>query len=453
MATQRVAHGDMIVVRYADDVVLGFELKEEAERFLRELRERLAKFGLELHPEKTRLIEFGRYAAPNRESRGQGKPETFDFLGFTHMCGKNRKTGYFVVQRKTVKKRMRAKLQALKEELRKRMHEPIAKTGEWLQTVLRGCFQYYAVPNNTASLSTFRERLSGLWRKVIRRRSQQKRPHWNKLDRIFDRWLPRPRVLHPYPHARFDPERSFGAWARRIATNFSWDHLKAAKKDQEPHKTSAAYAKQRIGTGPLAWDAETSGSWNAQPGGPMVRLGSAGSTGDLYSRVFQFDPNIALSPVKGGIMKTHRYLRAYMAGTVVPTIIMACIMACLFVVFFIAPYLFKSPIPVERFIIFPMALVPAFFGLWNMLYTRLSAGRYLPLGLHGALLPLILIPLGMIGAVALEFMSFGSDGIVWFNSVTIPYVIVVPWIAIVMSIYYLIWKYFVSFFNKIIETT
>lgn len=127
---RNVARGDMIVVRYADDVVLGFELKEEAERFLRELRERLAKFGLEVHPEKTRLIEFGRYAAQNREGRGQGKPETFDFLGFTHMCGMTRKTGYFVVRRKTVKKRMRAKLQALKEELRKRMHAPIAETGE-----------------------------------------------------------------------------------------------------------------------------------------------------------------------------------------------------------------------------------------------------------------------------------------------------------------------------------
>jgi group II intron reverse transcriptase/maturase len=201
---QKVAHGDVIVVRYADDVVLGFELKEEAERFLRELRERLAKFGLELHPEKTQLIEFGRYAAQNRESRGQGKPETFDFLGFTHRCGKNGKTGYFVVQRNTVKKRMRAKLQALKEELRKRMHEPIAETGEWLRTVVRGYFQYYAVPGNIDNLSTFRERLSRLWRHVLRRRSQRKPPNWDKLDRLFDRWLPRPRIVHPFPHARFD---------------------------------------------------------------------------------------------------------------------------------------------------------------------------------------------------------------------------------------------------------
>ncbi len=201
---RKVAHGDMIVVRYADDGVLGFELKEEAERFLRELRERLAKFGLELHPEKTRLIEFGRHAAQHRESRGEGKPETFDFLGFTHMCGKNRKTGYFVVKRKTVKKRMRAKLLALKDELWLRMHEPIAETGEWLQTVVRGYYQYYAVPGNTVSLGVFRERLLGHWRHVIRRRSQKRRPNWERVGRYFDRWLPHPRILHPFPQARFD---------------------------------------------------------------------------------------------------------------------------------------------------------------------------------------------------------------------------------------------------------
>jgi len=201
---RKVARGDMIVVRYADDVVLGFERKEEAVRFLRELRERLTRFGLELHPEKTRLIEFGRYAGPNRERRGEGKPETFDFLGFTHMCGKNGKTGYFVVRRKTAKKQMRAKLQALKEELRLRMHEPLAETGKWLQTVIRGYNQYYAVPGNTASLGVFRERLLALWRHVIRRRSQKRPPNWDRLGRFFDRWLPRPCILHPFPHARFD---------------------------------------------------------------------------------------------------------------------------------------------------------------------------------------------------------------------------------------------------------
>jgi group II intron reverse transcriptase/maturase len=201
---RKVALGDMIVVRYADDAVLGFELKEEAERFLRELRERLAQFGLELHSEKTRLIEFGRYAGPNQASRGEGKPETFDFLGFTHMCGKNRKTGYFVVRRKTVRKRMRAKLKELKAELRRRMHEPLAETGKWLQTVVRGYYQYYAVPDNIASLGLFRERLLGLWRQVVRRRSQKRPPNWDCMGRLFDRWLPRPCILHPFPQVRFD---------------------------------------------------------------------------------------------------------------------------------------------------------------------------------------------------------------------------------------------------------
>jgi group II intron reverse transcriptase/maturase len=201
---RKVARGDMIVVRYADDAVLGFEHKEEAERFLRELQERLAKFGLELHPEKTRLIEFGRYAVPNRECRGEGKPETFDFLGFTHMCGKNGKTGYFVVRRKTVKKRMRAKLQAMKAELRRRMHEPLAETGKWLQSVVRGYYQYHAIPGNTICLGIFRERLIRLWRQVIRRRSQKRRPNWDRLGRYFDRWLPRPCVVHPFPQVRFD---------------------------------------------------------------------------------------------------------------------------------------------------------------------------------------------------------------------------------------------------------
>jgi group II intron reverse transcriptase/maturase len=201
---RKVARGDVIVVRYADDAVLGFELKEEAERFLREVRERLTQFGLELHPEKTRLIEFGRFAGPNRERRGEGKPETFDFLGFTHMCGKNGKTGYFVVRRKTVKKRMRAKLQEIKVELRRRMHEPLVETGEWLQKVVRGYYQYFAVPDNIASLSLFRERLLGLWRHVICRRSQKRPPNWDRLGRFFDRWLPRPCILHPFPHVRFD---------------------------------------------------------------------------------------------------------------------------------------------------------------------------------------------------------------------------------------------------------
>jgi group II intron reverse transcriptase/maturase len=201
---RKQGRGDVIVVRYADDVVLGFERKDEAERFLVEVRERLAKFGLELHPEKTRLIEFGRFAATNREKRGKGKPDTFDFLGFTHICGRAKKTGYFTVTRKTVKKRMRAKLQAIKAELRRRMHDPIAETGSWLEKVIRGYFLYHAVPENMDRLSLFREHVTRMWRHVLRRRSQTRRPSWTRLRRHFDRWLPRPRILHPYPQVRFD---------------------------------------------------------------------------------------------------------------------------------------------------------------------------------------------------------------------------------------------------------
>jgi RNA-directed DNA polymerase len=200
---KKVARGDVIVVRYADDAVLGFQDREEAERFLRELRERLAKFGLELHPEKTRLIEFGRFAEGNRQRREEGKPETFDFLGFTHMCGKSRQHRGFVVRRQTAAKRLRAKLQAIKEQLRLRMHQPLNSTGEWLQSVVRGYFQYHAVPGNTPTLGLFRARLRRLWRQVIRRRGQKHRPNWNRLEKLFERWLPQPRVLHPYPHQRF----------------------------------------------------------------------------------------------------------------------------------------------------------------------------------------------------------------------------------------------------------
>jgi group II intron reverse transcriptase/maturase len=201
---RKVARGDVIVVRYADDAVMGFEHRAEAEWFLEELRERLAKFGLELHSEKTRLIEFGRYAADNRERRGEGKPETFGFLGFTHWCGKGRKTGYFMVRRQTVRKRLRAKLQEIKAELRRRMHDPMSRTGEWLRSVVRGYFQYHAIPGNTPSLGLFLFRLRRLWRNVLRRRGQKHLPSWVRLMRLFDRWLPRPCVLHPYPHQRFD---------------------------------------------------------------------------------------------------------------------------------------------------------------------------------------------------------------------------------------------------------
>ncbi len=201
---EKVAQGDVIVVRYADDLVVGFENRMEAERFLREFRERLAKFGLELHPEKTRLIEFGRFAAPNRERRGERKPETFTFLGFTHHCGKRRKDGAFTVWRTTAKKRMVAKLLAIKTELSHRRHEPKAIIGEWLRKVTLGYFRYHAIPGNLPLLNVFRHRLRRLWRRVLIQRSQRGGISWARLQALCDRWIPPPRVLHPYPMQRFD---------------------------------------------------------------------------------------------------------------------------------------------------------------------------------------------------------------------------------------------------------
>jgi RNA-directed DNA polymerase len=210
---EKIARGDMIVVRYADDLVVGFEHRAEAERFLKEFGERLAKFGLEMHPEKTRLIEFGRQAWAKRQQEGKGKPETFQFLGFTHYCGENSK-GYFQVWRETVKKRMRAKLSEIKQELRTRMHEPIAQTGKWLKQVAQGYYRYHAVPGNLRRLSVFRGRLQRLWRQTLRRRGQKQRLTWEKLDRIFTRWIPVPRTLHPYPSERFDARIQGGSRMR-----------------------------------------------------------------------------------------------------------------------------------------------------------------------------------------------------------------------------------------------
>jgi len=201
---KKSAHGDMIVVRYADDAVLGFERREDAEVFLEQLRERMRKFGLELHPDKTRLIEFGRFAEVNRERRGKGKPETFDFLGFTHICGKTRKGGWFTVRRQTVKKRLRSKLQAVKQELRKRWHEPIADTGDWLRSVVQGYFNYHAVPGNFATLQTYRREVARTWLRALRRRSQKCKLRWERFNELVDKYLPQPRILHPLPTVRFD---------------------------------------------------------------------------------------------------------------------------------------------------------------------------------------------------------------------------------------------------------
>src|SRR5712671_2382656 len=182
---KKVARGDVIVARYADDLVVGFENRAEAERFLEQFRERLAKFGLELHPEKTRLIEFGRFAASNRQRRGQGKPETFTFLGFTHYCGKRRKDGAFIVWRETAKKRLVAKLQGIKLELTRLRHEPIALVGEWLRKVITGYYRYHAVPGNLPRLNLFRWRLRWVWWRALSRRGQRCRVPLDRLNRLW----------------------------------------------------------------------------------------------------------------------------------------------------------------------------------------------------------------------------------------------------------------------------
>jgi group II intron reverse transcriptase/maturase len=198
----KCAEGDVVVVRYADDTVLGFQHRAEADRFLMNLRERLAKFGLELHPDKTRRIEFGRYAEQNRKRRGEEKPETFDFLGFTHISGKNGK-GFFTVKRRTIHKRMRGKLRQIKQQLRERMHDPVLQTGEWLKSVVQGYFNYHAVPGNLDRLKAFRTRVTRLWRRTLLARSQKHRLTATRMYSLETRWLPQPRVLHPYPEQRF----------------------------------------------------------------------------------------------------------------------------------------------------------------------------------------------------------------------------------------------------------
>jgi RNA-directed DNA polymerase len=200
---KKMAKGDVIVVRYADDLVLGFQYRTEAERFLREFRERLAKFGLELHADKTRLIEFGRFAARNRKQRGEGKPETFTFLGFTHYCGQRNSNGAFIVWRITAKRRMAARLKAIKSELQRRKHHRTTEVGAWLRKVVLGYYQYHAVPGNSTQLRIFARRVCWLWRTVLVRRSQRAQVGWDRLYPLLSRWIPRPRILHPYPMARF----------------------------------------------------------------------------------------------------------------------------------------------------------------------------------------------------------------------------------------------------------
>jgi group II intron reverse transcriptase/maturase len=199
---RREATGDMIIVRYADDLVVGFEYESDARRFWDAMRERLREFSLSLHPDKTRLIEFGRRTATERRQRGLGKPETFNFLGFTLICGKSRR-GSFMIHRKTRRDRMKAKLKEVKGELRRRMHRPIPEQGKWLKQVITGFFAYHAVPTNFRALLRFRAHIKDLWLRTLRRRSQKDQTNWERITKLADDFLPQPRILHPWPNQRF----------------------------------------------------------------------------------------------------------------------------------------------------------------------------------------------------------------------------------------------------------
>ena len=203
------AQGDVILVRYADDAVIGFQHQHEAKLFVQDLRRRLSEYGLELNEEKTRLIRFGRYARQNREERGEGKPESFTFLGFRHVCAEN-SMGRFEIRRITDGDRRRKKLQELKQELRRRMHDEVESAGKWLKSVLNGYYQYHAVPGNLSVLKRFRRQVARYWFHALEQRSQR-RPTWEKLGKIFDRWLPVPKVVHEFPDARFDARRGMAS--------------------------------------------------------------------------------------------------------------------------------------------------------------------------------------------------------------------------------------------------
>jgi hypothetical protein len=200
---KRYAHGDVILVRLADDFIAGFEHQADAQRFLADLRERFARFGLDLHQGKTRLIEFGRHAVRRRKARGLGKPETFDFLGFTHICGKTR-DGRFGLRRVTISKRIRAKLHEVRKELVRRRHLPVPEQGRWLASVVRGHCAYCAVPGNSKAVRAFRDQAVRHWHRALRRRSQRTRLNWERMDRLATRWLPQARIMHPWPSVRFD---------------------------------------------------------------------------------------------------------------------------------------------------------------------------------------------------------------------------------------------------------
>jgi len=200
---EAIWEGEIIIVRYADDFGMGFQKREDAERLLAAMRQRFARFALETHTEKTRLLEFGRFANDDRLKRGAGRPQTFDFLGFTHICAKRRSDGKFTVWRRTIAKRMRAKLAQIKEELRRRRHEPIPELGKWLKTVVAGRLNYHAVPDNLARMKSFRDAISRLWLRALRRRSQKGRAvTWERMTRLIQAWIPPVRLKHPYPDKR-----------------------------------------------------------------------------------------------------------------------------------------------------------------------------------------------------------------------------------------------------------
>ena len=200
----KIARGDVVIVRYADDFLVGFQHRDDAERFHRELSERLAKFHLELNPTKTRLIAFGKFALSRRRERGQGgKPETFNFLGLTHICGRSR-GGKFLLRRHTERKRMTAKLHELAREMQRRRHQPIPEQGRWLNAVVRGHVAYYAVPTNAHAVEAFRTQVARHWHRALLRRSQRRRLPWVRMQRLVTRWLPRTPISHPWPEQRFD---------------------------------------------------------------------------------------------------------------------------------------------------------------------------------------------------------------------------------------------------------
>jgi len=200
---KKCAKGEVVIVRYADDFVIGFQYREEAECLQKELEERMQQCGLEMNSEKTRLIEFGRFAIENRAKRGEGKPETFDFLGFIHICAKTRNDGYFTVKRKSISKRLRRKVKEVGEKLNRMKHAPVPDQGKWLRSVIQGFLNHHAVPGNRDALDAFRTLLARSWFQSLRRRSQKARSlKWERMQRIIEQWLPHPRILHPYPNQR-----------------------------------------------------------------------------------------------------------------------------------------------------------------------------------------------------------------------------------------------------------